>query len=121
MMLKIDENLHPEIGELFRKRGDDVASVYDQGLRGHEDSEIAAICRSEGRVLLTLDLDFSDIRHYPPADYPGIIVMRLRSKGRASVRSVLNQVLIHLDVEPIEGKLWIVDEQGIRIHRVGTI
>lgn len=65
-----------------------------------------------------MDLDFSDIRMYPPADYPGLIVMRLRSKGRASVRIVLTQVLNHLETEPIAGRLWIVDEQRIRIHRV---
>lgn len=65
-----------------------------------------------------MDLDFSGIRMYPPADYSGLIVLRLRSKGRASVRPVLTQVLIHLDREPIVGRLWIVDEQGIRIHRV---
>ena len=118
MKLKLDENLHPDMGDLFRQRGHDVSWVYEQGLRGHEDPEIAEVCRVEGRVLLSLDLDFSDIRMYPPADYPGLIVMRLRSKGRASVRIVLAQVLNHLETEPIAGRLWIVDEQRLRIHRV---
>jgi len=120
MKLKLDENLHPDIGDLFRLRGHDVSSVYEQGLRGHQDAEIAEVCRVEGRVLLSMDLDFSDIRMYPPADYPGLIVLRLRSKGRASVRSVLAGVLAHLDTEPIAGRLWIADEQRIRIHRIGS-
>ena len=37
MNFKLDENLHPENGELLRERGHDFATVHDQGLRGHED------------------------------------------------------------------------------------
>ena len=66
MNFKLDENLHPENGELLRERGHDVATVHDQGLRGHEDQEIAEVCRQEGRILLSFDLDFSNIQMFPP-------------------------------------------------------
>ncbi|HKM55878.1 MAG TPA: DUF5615 family PIN-like protein [Isosphaeraceae bacterium] len=55
MNFKLDENLHPENGELLRERGHDVATVHDRGLRGHEDQEIAEVCRQEGRILLSFD------------------------------------------------------------------
>ena len=118
MQFKLDENLRSEVGELFRQRGYEVATVYDQGLRGREDHEIAEVCRSEGRILVSLDLDFSDIRMFPPENYPGLIVLRLRAKGRSAVWNVLQGVLAHLDQEPIVGRLWIVDERRIRIRRV---
>jgi len=44
-------------------------------LTGHPDSDIAAVCLQELRAIVTLDLDFGDIRGYPPADYPGIVVL----------------------------------------------
>ena len=118
MQFKLDENLRAEVGELFWQRGYEVATVYDQGLRGREDHEIAKVCRSEGRILVSLDLDFSDIRMFPPENYPGLIVLRLRAKGRSAVWNVLQGVLAHLDQEPIVGRLWIVDERRIRIRRV---
>jgi predicted nuclease of predicted toxin-antitoxin system len=118
MQFKLDENLRSEVYELFRQRGYEVATVYDQGLRGREDHEIAEVCRSEGRILVSLDLDFSDIRMFPPENYPGLIVLRLRAKGRSAVWNVLQGVLAHLDQEPIVGRLWIVDERRIRIRRV---
>jgi predicted nuclease of predicted toxin-antitoxin system len=34
---------------------------------GAEDSAIALKAQGEGRVLITLDLDFANIRAYPPA------------------------------------------------------
>jgi predicted nuclease of predicted toxin-antitoxin system len=118
MQFKLDENLRSEVYELFRQRGYEVATVYDQGLRGREDHEIAEVCRSEGRILVSLDLDFSDIRMFPPENYPGLIVLRLRAKGRSAVWNVLQGVLAHLDQESIVGRLWIVDERRIRIRRV---
>jgi hypothetical protein len=35
------------------------------------------VCRKEGRALLTLDLDFSDIRTYPPEDYHGEAILQV--------------------------------------------
>ena len=118
MLFKLDENLHPDVGEPLRQLGHDVATVYDQGLRGRDAHMIAEACRAEGRILISLDLDFSDIRMFPPENDPGLIVLRLRSKGRSAVRSLFHRVISHLDQEPIAGRLWIVDEQRIRIHRV---
>ncbi len=54
---------------------------------------------------------------FPPAHHAGLIVLRLRSKGRKAVRKVLEKVLNYLDAEPVTGRLWIVDEQRIRVHR----
>jgi predicted nuclease of predicted toxin-antitoxin system len=71
MQFKIDENLHAEIAVLFSARGHDATTVYDQGLRGADDARIAQCCRDEQRAIVTLDLDFADIRHYPPENYSG--------------------------------------------------
>ena len=37
--------------------------------------DAAAVCRADGRALITLDTDFGNVRAYPPADHPGIIVL----------------------------------------------
>jgi hypothetical protein len=55
---KIDENLPIEIRELLRVGGFDALTVLDQNLGGRPDTDVAAVCLSEGRVLLTFDLDF---------------------------------------------------------------
>lgn len=68
MRLKLDENLPAEAVELLSRSGHDVSSVLLQSLGGAKDAQIAGICRSEARVLLTLDLDFADIRTYPPRE-----------------------------------------------------
>ena len=76
MRAKLDENLPVEAIELLRAAGWDCDTVHDEGLEGAEDPRIGAACRTEGRVLFTLDLDFADILAYPPNEYVGIVVFR---------------------------------------------
>jgi len=118
MRFKVDESLHVEIAGLLRGRGYDALTVFDQGARGRSDRDIADLSRTEGRVLISLDLDFSNILVFPPEKYPGLIVLRLRKKSRLAVRRVVTRVIEHLDKEPLTGRLWVVDEHRIRIHRV---
>lgn len=116
MLFKVDENLHSEAAELLREAGHDAMTVFDQGLRGHADRQIADVCRNEQRVIVTLDLDFSDIRKFPPTDYAGIIVLRLPDQSRSSIRRALKQVLPLLTLEPLAGYLWIIEEDRVRIR-----
>ena len=62
---KTDENLHPSLADHLRTRGHDAVTVWDESLRGCSDAELAEVCRVENRVLVTLDIDFADIRTYP--------------------------------------------------------
>lgn len=116
MLFKFDENPHPETAEAFRRAGHDASTVYDQSLQGHGDGDVAEVRRREGRVLVTLDLDFADVRTYPPADYPGIIVVRVANQSRASVLRVMGRILPLLVDEPVSERLWIVDDFQVRFR-----
>ena len=111
---KLDENLPVEATALFRAAGLDAMSVAEQALAGHADDRIAEVCRAEGRALVTLDLDFSNVRVFPPASHPGIVVLRPRTADKPSVLSLLGRALPSLVAAPLVGALWIVEEQRIR-------
>jgi predicted nuclease of predicted toxin-antitoxin system len=119
MNFKADENLPVETADDLRRAGHDAVTVADQQLVGQPDLRIADICRTEKRAVLTLDLDFSDIRVYPPSDYAGIIVLRPSVQTITNIRRLVGQVIALLPTEPLAGHLWIVDEGQIRI-RAGT-
>lgn len=114
---KFDENLPAEAAELLRQAGHDAVTVMDQSMSGAPDRDLAQVCRAEDRVLVTLDLDFSNIQAYPPAAFPGIIVLRLVQNDKASVMTALAALLPYLDREPLSGRLWILDPRRLRIRQ----
>jgi predicted nuclease of predicted toxin-antitoxin system len=116
MQFKTDENVQPSAADLLRTGGHDVQTVWDESLRGTSDANLANVCRNEKRALITFDLDFANIRAFPPADYSGIIVLRLGSLAQLHVVQTLERLLPLLKTQPLAGLLWIVDEQSVRVH-----
>ncbi|MCC7292170.1 MAG: DUF5615 family PIN-like protein [Phycisphaerales bacterium] len=113
---KTDENLHPEVAECLRQSGHDAVTVWDQHLQGSADDVLAQVCCEECRALFTLDADFADIRRYPPDEYAGLVVLRPGSQSRRHAPNVVQRVLPLLETLPLDGRLWIVDETGVRVR-----
>lgn len=116
MKFKFDENLPSDLSALLRADGHDAHSVLEEHLGGAADPSIARVCQDEHRILITLDLDFANIKTYPPHDYHGIIVLRLARQDRDTVLAVIPRILELLQTEPITRRLWIVDETRTRIR-----
>lgn len=64
---------------------------------------------TERRVLVTLDMDFSNILHYPPGDYAGVIVLRVPKPTRHRVAVTLKEFLAAVKETDIEHSLIIVE------------
>lgn len=116
MRFKLDENLPVTAAELLSSAGHDALTIHDQQMVGEPDPRVAAVCLAEQRVLVTLDLDFSDIRTYPPSEFPGIIVLRPRSQSRQSVLNLIARLIPLLSNEILVGNLWILDEFNLRVR-----
>ncbi|MGH9509924.1 MAG: DUF5615 family PIN-like protein [Terriglobales bacterium] len=117
MKFKIDENLPGEIAEMLRSALHEASTVAEQGLAGATDERVVEVCVREGKVLVTLDLDFADVGAYPPHQYPGIVVLRVYRQDRNHVLGAFRRVLALLPHESVEHRLWIVEEDRIRIRR----
>lgn len=93
MLCKLDENLPVEAADLLKTGGHECHTVFDEQLGGADDTSLYERCRREERVLLTLDLDFADIRTYPPAESAGIVVLRPEEPDRDRVLQLVRQIL----------------------------
>lgn len=114
---KVDENLPREAQALLLNAGHDAQTVHEERLAGHPDATVFDVCLSEDRVLITLDLDFSDIRQYPPASHRGIWVLRPVTQSIENVLSVLKGALALASDEPTANRLWIVEPGRVRIRQ----
>lgn len=115
MRFKFDENLPTEMASLFEVAGHDSVTVFDQRMNGAADPDLAAACLLESRVIVTLDMDFTDIRVYPPQSYSGIVVIRPSRQSRDHLLEIGSTLLGEL-TDSMPGQLWIVEESRIRIR-----
>ena len=116
MKLKIDENLPADCAVILRDAGLEADTVFDERLVGADDSVIASRSRAEDRILATLDLDFSNIRAYPPSQHAGIIVLRPKRQGKRIVLMLMGRLILALANRAPAGELWIVEVDRIRFR-----
>ncbi|MBS0266612.1 MAG: DUF5615 family PIN-like protein [Planctomycetes bacterium] len=76
-----------DLAVMLRAAGHDVHDVHDEGLAGADASPVLAAAVQEDRGLVTFDLDFADVRQYPPGSHAGMVVFRLLDQ-RWAVRDV---------------------------------
>ncbi|MGD0384325.1 MAG: DUF5615 family PIN-like protein [Thermoguttaceae bacterium] len=116
MKLKLDENFDMRLVGMLTAESHDVDTVLAEGLSGCKDETIYDACRNNGRVLITLDLDFSNPFRFPPFECEGIIVVRPPRPILPAIRATLASVLPQLKTQSPNRKLWIVEPGRIRVY-----
>jgi predicted nuclease of predicted toxin-antitoxin system len=113
---KLDENLPELVHVALKGLGYDAHTVAEEGMAGARDELVLQACRVEDRILITLDLDFADIRSYPPGSYPGIWVLRPAKQTFREIESLVRAGIRLASVERVGGQLWIIDANRVRIR-----
>ena len=117
MKFKLDENLGSRTARVFSEFGHDVETVSQERLNGASDDVLFASGAAEGRCLITLDLDFSDIIRFPPQNSPGVAVLRPpQSVSPLLLDELVRNLLTVLQTEIVVGRLWVVEPGRIRVH-----
>ncbi|MCK4659205.1 MAG: DUF5615 family PIN-like protein [Phycisphaerae bacterium] len=116
MRFEIDENLPVEIVVRLHRAGYDAMTVPEQDMVGEADQHLAEVCRREHRALVTLDLDFADIRTYVPEQYSGLLVLRVARQDKRHVMAVFERIIPLLERATLTKHLWVVDERSVRIR-----
>jgi len=116
MKFKLDENLPAGAAKVLADAGHDASTALQERLGGKPDSRLAETCKLEQRALISLDTDFGNIQLYPPAEYFGLVVLRLVRQDKPNVLNVLTRLLDRLKREPLSGRLWVVEEYRVRIR-----
>ena len=116
MKFKLDENLPELVRDSLHELGHDTHTVAEEGLTGAQDAVVFVACVAEDRVLITLDVDFADIRTYPPGSHPGIWVLRPPKQTFKAIDALVRAGLRLSAVERVRGQLWVIDEQRVRIR-----
>ncbi len=117
MKIKLDESLSRHLKPLLLEAGHDTATAADQHLLAKSDTEVGAAAENEGRMVFTLDLEFADLRKFPPGAHPGVVLFRPRSMGPAAVSSFILRFVGETDLADFTGCVVVVEPHRVRVRR----
>lgn len=116
MQFKLDENIPIAVKQVFLDAGFECDTVPEENLAGSADPFVWLAAQSEGRVFVTQDLDFSDIRQFLPGSHCGLVLLRLGNSTFIQMRDRLKEVLQSVVVEEWLGSFVVVTMNRVR-HR----
>jgi predicted nuclease of predicted toxin-antitoxin system len=118
MRFFVDANMPRSTLAMLARLGHQGEFARDTGLANAPDSQIAAHTRASRAALITRDMDFADVRHYPPADYQGIVVLRMPDDTTAqSITNLLERFLKQAEIiSQLPGHLVILEPDRVRVR-----
>jgi predicted nuclease of predicted toxin-antitoxin system len=100
----------------LRQQGHDAIHLRDQGLRRLPNGDIFTKAADEQRIILTWDLDFTEILALSGTNTVSAVVFRLLNTRSANVIRRLERVLATSTRDLIEGAIISVEESRHRVR-----
>lgn len=116
MRFLLDMGVDLQVAEWLRNGGHDALHLREQGLQRLADNQIFLKARSEGRIVITFDLDFGEIAALSSERQPSVILFRLRNTRTPHVVERLAAVLSRAATELEKGAVVIVEEARWRVR-----
>ena len=115
--IKLDENLSRHLKASIAQLGHDARTAEEEGLLAKSDVHVGSVAKSEGRMVFTLDLDFADLRKFPPGSHPGVVLFRPRSMGPLAMNGFILKFAQDTDLSELIGCVAVVEPHRIRVRR----
>lgn len=114
----IDEDMPRSTARVLRTEGYEALDVRDLGLRGESDDKIFNFAQKENAIILTGDLGFGNLLHFPIRSHSGIVIAHFPNE--ISTSELNNQIIKAFKTvteTDFKGNLIILEPGKIRIRR----
>ena len=113
-----DEDMPRSLAPRLRGAGFDATDVRDVGLRGHTDLEVFAYAVAHGSVLITADMGFANVLHFPQSSHVGIVIVRFPNEVSATTQNTaVLSAIEEIDEADFAGSVLIVEPGRVRMRR----
>lgn len=118
MRFLLDANMPRSTLKVLRDHSYEAWHVKDIGLGDATDQRIATQARELDATLVTRDLDFADVRAYPPETAPGFLVLRVPDEWTTARIVVLMERFLGMTdlVAQIPGHLVMLGPRQVRFR-----
>lgn len=118
MRFLLDANMPRVALRVLAAAGHSAAHVRDLNMGAATDAVIDHYAQASRHILVTRDLDFADIRAYPPEPSVGRVVLRVPDNSRADeIADLLRRFLTASElIHQIRGHLVVLEQNRIRFR-----
>lgn len=117
MKILADHCVYGKTIRILREAGHEVTPLKQIIPPYSDDPDVIALATTLDAILLSNDKDFADIILYPPANFQGIVVLRITPQSEDLVHNTLLNMLLKKDRERLRGSLVVIRGNKIRIRR----
>jgi predicted nuclease of predicted toxin-antitoxin system len=118
MKFLADMGISPKTVNRLQSLGHDAVHLNDLGLSRMPDVAILQKARQEDQIILTNDLDFSDLLAAGGYTLPSVIIFRLKDMRAINVNHYMDKILTGYQDELARGVVMSVRENRIRAHKL---
>jgi predicted nuclease of predicted toxin-antitoxin system len=114
----IDEDMPRSTSKVLKESGYVALDIRDHSLRGAEDHRIYQFSQENQAVLITGDLGFGNLLHFPLGSHCGIIVARFPNEmNTKELNRLLVERIRELTEDDCQGNLIIIEPGKMRIRK----
>jgi predicted nuclease of predicted toxin-antitoxin system len=110
--------ISPQSVTFLRDLGVEAVHLHQLGLEQLPDAEIMVKARREKYIVLTHDLDFSELLALGGAKLPSVVIFRLQNMRPDNVNHYLQILVVEYQAALEEGAILSVSEGRIRARRL---
>ena len=118
MKFLIDMPVSPELVPWLKGQGHEAVHAQAIGLGTASDSVIMSQAITDGRIVITADLDFGNLLAKSGGTVPGIILFRGGNYSELEMRELVKRVLEKVKPDVLEHAIAVVDKRRIRLTRL---
>jgi predicted nuclease of predicted toxin-antitoxin system len=116
MNLLLDMNLSPTWSEFFTEKDFPTKHWATLGQANAPDTDILSYAKERGQVILTFDLDFTDLLAASGANTPSVVILRTRTLRAEKLQARLLEILKQCQDDLNNGAVVIVEDAKARVR-----
>ena len=117
MKFLVDADLPRSVAKILISLGHDAIDIRDIKPLATTDTVIYRSIKEQNRILVTRDLDFSNILLYPPPADAGIIVLRVHLLSVNEIIDIVKDLIKRIPEKELIGSLIVARKRRYRLRR----